>query len=333
MQTKVQVVEPVPPKLIASFITGFNTVASHVKLILFPLVLDLFLWFGPHLGVKNLLQPYIAQLTTIPELNTPEMGNVIQTIQSSWNFVAERFNLASGLRTYPVGIPSLMSGLAPLQTPFGAALVYQVSSPLNAIGWYFVIALFGLIVGSWYFNSVAQAVFPQKANTSLRLVGWDAVQVILLTATLLLFLVLLSIPGLILFPILALISPGFAQIALLLLLIVVIWLIVPLLFSPHGIFVYRQSALVSLMTSAKVIRFSMPGSVIFFFLVLVISQGMDLLWQVPPDNSWMALVGIAGHAFITTGLLAASFVYYSDAVRWLQEVIQQNLPSQKESQI
>jgi hypothetical protein len=333
MQTKAQAIEPIPPKLIASFITGFNTVATHVRLILFPLVLDLFLWFGPHLGVKNLLQPYIRQLTTIPELNTPEMSNVIQTIQSSWNFVAQRFNLASGLRTYPVGIPSLMSGQAPLQTPLGTAPVYQVSSPLDAIGWYVVIALLGLIVGSWYFNSVARAVFPQKANTSLHLIGWDTLQVIFLTATLLLVLVVLSIPGLILLPLLAFISPGFAQITLLLLLIILVWLIVPLLFSPHGIFVYRQSALVSLMTSAKVIRFSMPGSVIFFFLVLVISQGMDLLWQVAPDNSWMALVGIAGHAFTTTGLLAASFVYYSDAVQWLQEVIQQNLPSQKESQI
>jgi hypothetical protein len=333
MQTQVQAVEPIPPKLIASFVIGFNTVANHVVLILFPMVLDLFLWFGPHLGVKNLLQPYILQLTTIPELNTPDMSSVIQTIQSSWTFLAERFNLASGLRTYPVGIPSLMSGLAPLQTPFGTAPVYQVSSPLNAIGWYIVIALLGLIVGSWYFNSVAQAVFPQKANASLHLISWDTLQVIFLTITLLLFLVVLSIPGLILLPLLVFISPGFAQITLLLLLIILVWLIVPLLFSPHGIFVYRQSALVSLMTSAKVIRFSMPGSVIFFFLVLVISQGMDLLWQVPPDNSWMVLVGIAGHAFTTTGLLAASFVYYGDAVRWLQEVIQHNLPSQKESQI
>ncbi len=332
MHTKVQAIEPAPPKLIASFISGFNTVASHISLILFPLVLDLFLWFGPHLGVKDLLQPYIRQLTSIPELNTPEMSGVIQTLQSSWTFVAERFNLASGLRTLPVGIPSLMSGQAPLYTPIGIPPVYQVSSALDAIGWYVIIALFGLIIGSFYFYSVSRAVFPQKANPSLRLIGWDTSQVILLTAMLLFFLVILSIPGLILFPILALISPGIAQIAFLLLLIVLIWLIVPLLFSPHGIFVYRQNALLSLITSVKVIRFSMPGSLIFFFLALVISQGMDLLWQVPPDNSWMTLVGIAGHAFTTTGLLATSFVYYSDAFRWLQDVIQKAVPFQNETQ-
>jgi hypothetical protein len=333
MQTRVQAVEPVPPKLIASFVTGFNTVSSHVSLILFPLVLDLFLWFGPHLGVKNLLQPFITQLSATPELNTPEMSNVLQTLKTFWTTAAEHFNFASLLRTYPVGIPSLMSSQGPLQTPIGSPIIYQVNSPFDAIFWYIAIALLGVIAGSWYFNSVARAVFPEKPNGGLTFFSWGAVQVIFLTLTLLLLLIVLSIPGLIIIPLLAFINPGFAQITLFLLLIILAWLVVPLLFSPHGIFVYRQSALVSLMTSAKVIRFSMPGSAIFFFLVLVISQGMDLLWQVPPDNSWMALVGVAGHAFITTGLLAASFVYYSDAVRWLTEVIQHNSPPKQENKI
>jgi len=32
------------------------------------------------------------------------------------------------------------------------------------------------------------------------------------------------------------------------------------------------------------------------------------------------LVGIVGHAFISTTLLAASFVYYRDMSNWLQNV-------------
>jgi hypothetical protein len=43
----------------------------------------------------------------------------------------------------------------------------------------------------------------------------------------------------------------------------------------------------------------------------------------------MLLVGIAGHAFITTALLAASFVYYRDMNVWLQTVLErlQHKPS------
>jgi hypothetical protein len=46
----------------------------------------------------------------------------------------------------------------------------------------------------------------------------------------------------------------------------------------------------------------------------------------------MALVGIAGHAFITTSLLAASFIYYRDMQVWLQTVLDRlkaNIPTRK----
>jgi hypothetical protein len=34
------------------------------------------------------------------------------------------------------------------------------------------------------------------------------------------------------------------------------------------------------------------------------------------------VVGIAGHAFVSTALLAASFVYYRDANAWLTAVME-----------
>jgi hypothetical protein len=46
----------------------------------------------------------------------------------------------------------------------------------------------------------------------------------------------------------------------------------------------------------------------------------------------MTLVGILGHAFVTTSLLAASFIYYRDMQVWLQTVFEKlkaNLPTQQ----
>jgi hypothetical protein len=48
----------------------------------------------------------------------------------------------------------------------------------------------------------------------------------------------------------------------------------------------------------------------------------------------MTIVGIGGHAFITTALLAASFVYYRDMNVWLQTVFEklqqkQGIPAQR----
>lgn len=52
--------ETEPPRLIASFASGFNTVANNIHLLLLPLALDLLLWFGPHLRLKNLLMPLVT---------------------------------------------------------------------------------------------------------------------------------------------------------------------------------------------------------------------------------------------------------------------------------
>jgi hypothetical protein len=51
------------------------------------------------------------------------------------------------------------------------------------------------------------------------------------------------------------------------------------------------------------------------------------LWNIPAVDSWWSIVGIIGHAFVTTSLLAASFIYYRDADRWLREIVQQTQSS------
>jgi len=56
--------------------------------------------------------------------------------------------------------------------------------------------------------------------------------------------------------------------------------------------------------------------------VLLLSQGFNSLWVVPESNSWMMLIGILGHAFITTALLVASFVYYQDMFHWLEILLE-----------
>jgi hypothetical protein len=40
---------PPTPSLVRSIRAGFDAIANHITLIAFPLVLDSFLWFGPHL--------------------------------------------------------------------------------------------------------------------------------------------------------------------------------------------------------------------------------------------------------------------------------------------
>jgi hypothetical protein len=66
----------------------------------------------------------------------------------------------------------------------------------------------------------------------------------------------------------------------------------------------------------------LPTSGIFVLSSFLLHRGLNYLWSVPPSASWMMLFGIFGHAFISTTLLAASFVYYRDVNTWLQTVFE-----------
>ena len=55
------------------------------------------------------------------------------------------------------------------------------------------------------------------------------------------------------------------------------------------------------------------------FLIILIGQGMNVIWNLTEWDSWMTLVSIAGHAFVSSGLLAATFVYYRQGIDWLEE--------------
>ena len=93
----------------------------------------------------------------------------------------------------------------------------------------------------------------------------------------------------------------------------------PLVFTPQALFSGKNNILVSIMTSVRLVRHFLPGAGTFLVVALVFTQGMDILWRIPPANSWMTLVGILGHAFIYTAIMAASFVYFRGGLRWMVE--------------
>jgi hypothetical protein len=113
-----------------------------------------------------------------------------------------------------------------------------------------------------------------------------------------------------------------SQLGLLLYAGFLIWILFPLIFTPHGIFVGRYNLLYAMRRSMSLTRMMLPVTALMVFVILVISEGLDVLWRVPADNSWLMVIGIVGHAFITTSLLAATFVFYRDADHWAQSILQ-----------
>jgi hypothetical protein len=308
---------PPPPGVMGSLQAGFDAVSNHITLILLPFVLDLFLWLGPRLSAGNL---YNSLLREWVEINN-RAGLSIQNLA----ILEERvdllglINVLTGLRTFPIGIPSLLSGMIPeslpLRTPLGIQSVIQIPSVLHMLGWTVALTLAGWIGGGLYFRSVSIA----ASNEQGMINPWRAiVQTGILSLVWWIGLLAVLFPALMVLSLLALVSPLLANGAAFVAILVSFWLIVPLFFMPHGIFVRRQNALHSMFASLSMSRFTLPTSSLFVFSVIILSTGLNYLWSVPSGDSWMMLVGIAGHAFITTVLLAASFIYYRDTTDWLK---------------
>ena len=314
---------PPPPGVIASLQAGFNIVSSRIALIILPLLLDVFLWLSPRLSVGNFYSSLLTSWISLLRQNGFSSQD-ISVYTSSAPMAIDllgRLNWLGWLRTLPVGIPALMLDLPqdlPIRTPLGIQDVIQLPSFIVVFGSIIMLTFIGWLGGGLYFRIVAGASLGEEevgiglmrvfAQTILLSVIWGVGSVIIV------------LPVVLLVGFLGAINALLAEVAFFIILFLVFWLIVPLFFTPHGIFARKQNAIISILSSLRMSRFTLPTSSMFVLSAFLLSRGLSYLWQVPASDSWLMLVGIAGHAFISTALLSASFVYYRDMNKWLQDV-------------
>jgi hypothetical protein len=213
-----------------------------------------------------------------------------------------------------------MSGLHPGQTPLGPPAVYQVASASAMFGWAVLLTLSGWVGGYFYFRWVASLVVA-KAGPERSQSGSAFINSMLISLVWLVLATLAGPPFALLLQ-LSLGNPALQFVMLLFLGLFSMWVVVPLYFSPLGIFVRGQTVLGSILSSLQLARFTLANSSLFVLTVFLVSLGLNFVWSIPDSGSWMSLVGILGHAFISTALLAASFIYYRDMTAWLQSVFE-----------
>ena len=324
---------PPPPGVIGSLRAGFDAVSSHVWLILLPVLLDVLLWLGPRFSVDGLVNPFFRLVFNQARTTLTSSADLqrFTDYQAAFSELIKRFNLMSllgKLQLFPVGISSLLAQTMPVETPFGSQPVVQVSSIPGLLGLTFLFILVGWIAGGLYFRWVSGTALGGANGQTMISFSWAILQTLILSTVWVIGLMIIIIPTMMVLTVLTLLSPALASGAILVILLFSFWLIIPLFFTPHGIFVRRQNAFHSIFTSLRMARFTLPTSGLFILCAFLLSTGLNYLWSVPTDNSWMLLVGIAGHAFITTALLAASFVYYRDMNVWLQTILEKLQPKQ-----
>ncbi len=305
-----------PPAIFTTLRAGFDIVSAHPQITLFSILLDVFLWLGPKAQISLWLQRWLNEMAVAARQMQmpPEM---LDEVLRAWTEVAPRLNLWAALRTFPVGVPGLMWLRMPETAPWSLAAL-ELSQSGAILGILLTAVGLGWLLGGGYLWACARAAGIETPGlrfalqqSVLLMVFWQALLAALLLGSGFATGVLL------------LISPGLAEGGVLLFMLVALWLIPAAFFSPHAIFVDGETAFSALSAGWHFVRQGQPLVNFFFFDVILLAWLSVGIWNTPADDSWLLLVGIGGHAFVSAALTVASLLYYRDLRAWLAQVRQQ----------
>lgn len=291
------------PTVWATITAGFDVIARHFWLILIPVLLDSFLWLGPRLSVRLLLE----QMITFWQQGTAVPGVDVDLLLE----FAPRVNLFTSLSVPILGVPVLMAGLTPEKTPLPTTL-FELDSALEVFLLFVLFSLLGLVLTAVYMTLTASVIQQQSVRQALRRLMANWLKLLGLVLTLFIFAVMVYIPVSIVGIIAALLSETLAFLVLFMGLMLIGWLVIYLVFTPHGIFVNGRSLFRAMIESLQLMRYFLLPAVTLLLVILIIGRGLDWLLLLADDGSWLTWASIWGHAFISTALLAATFIFYRD---------------------
>lgn len=301
---------PVPPPVIKTLVSGFNVVANNIYLILFPVIVDLLIWLFPGISIKNFSQPVLQAFVDMSAELPAESLRMITDLLAN-------FNMLTLLRTLPIGVASLFSASLAQENPINTTPNFEVNNFSQFILLTLLINLVGILLGGFYFRQVADVttkpIRPRLDRQMLR--------VILLSFGWLLFFLVINIPIALLTLLVGLLSGILRAIVGILLMIPASWLLLFVYYSYYPLFLNDSGVIPAVKKTFHVVRYSAPTLGWFSIIAILISQGLNMLWVSAPATSWISLVGIFGHAFISAGLLAASFIYFTKTSVWVDETL------------
>lgn len=291
--------------LIDTISLGYGLVTRRPWLLVVPVLLDLFLWFGPRLPAPQLLD----QLATTND----QVGEVNRQILVGQRLIGPDSDLFALLASQ---VPSMLVHLRPDQPSL------QVARPVLQLG-DMVLAGLGLLmaIGSlWlamlYWVPIAQVVRGERlAPLELgRRAGRAGLVLLVLSLMLMVVGLAIGIPIAIVIGVAAL--AGYQPIVALLTAIVLvgfIWLAIHLAFTVDAIVISQAGPVRAVRYSLAVVRSYFWATVGLIILSRVIAAGLSGIVFVALASTTVGVpIAIVANAYITTGLVAAGMIFYRD---------------------
>lgn len=315
------------PGLLSTVAAGFEIVTGHLWLVIFPIILDIFYWIGPQLRSTEL---WLSLADLFREVGVMvEMADQLAAI-------AGRTNMFTFLSVPFLGIPGLVSGIImPERTPL-QLLSLEVKGGVAWLLLFGAISFIGLLASAIYHALMARAVsladvaggearLSESAQSSsswlslLRRLPVYCLRVLGLALALLFIVMVLYVPLMLVTTIATLISPVLGSLIMFGGLLMIVWIFFYLSFGLHGIVLRDRPVFPALLDSLKVVRNYWPSALTLFLLIVATRNILSWIWLLVDNGTWFTLLNIAGYAFVNAGLLAATFIFYRDRIRMLEQ--------------
>lgn len=315
------------PGIIDTIGEGFSLVNRHLWLVLLIIPLDLALWLGPRISISPLVGQaqtwYRQQLEQVSSHVPPAYAIAPQQVEQFSTQAQEglealkQFNLSYILAWQ---MPSLLKEVG---GPTAGSIALSVES------WQVFLALLGLLAAlsllgaCFYRGAIAQFVRGNHFDGAFYLqrlaFNWGR-----LTLFFLLFaaaLLLVGLPLLVMLSLMETMSSAVASFFTALGVAAALWFLFYLFFVQDAIFVGDVGTLRAVHHSFNIVRRNFWPALGLVLLVVLITMGVPLLWKLLVNHKVGLVAAMLGHAYIATGLAAASMVFYRDRLaRWQQNL-------------
>ena len=320
------VTKPQNATLIDSISEGYAAINRRPWLLLLPILLNLYLWFGTPLSLEPLVDDFVRALQRVQPAGA-DQGDLQalydQILGRGSTDLREQLALLNAIPTLQLRVIGPMSSdggfgipTAPQVLQPASSGAIQISTLGGAVLAFLVINALALALSSIFLAQVGAAVAREWPGAAgLRRMLRIGLSVLGSALVLVGVALALGLPLLFFAALLLLFNQTLGLLAAELMFAVGFWIRIYVGFYREAIVISRLGPLRAIQASFNVVRRNFWATLGFLALSLIISLGCDVIWSRLVGSTAGLVVAIVGSAYIGSGLLAARLAFFRERLR------------------
>jgi len=309
---------------------GFAAINRRPWLLLLPLLLSVYLWFGTQLSFRPLLDDLAAWVRAAQRgeaaADTAQFDALTRMVgQQDMRQLLVLFDFVPTMTT--VVFSSVAADGRPLRGPTGmdtAAMidpqrsaVLEVSTLSGALLAFVLVNLVALPLSAVFLAELAEAVRREQPSlaTMLRRSGRAALRLLGYFGVVWGLKLLVALPFLFFVLLLVVVSQELGVLAMILLLAIDSCVNLFIWFAPAAIVISGIGPLRAIRASFNIVRHNILSTIWLWIMLWFVPLGMGLIWASLVQSPVGLVVALLGSAYIGSGLLAAHMAFYRERLR------------------